>query len=30
MWEDKIVTKKEYDSLLYKHTYEFVRDYKEN
>jgi len=30
MWENKMVTKKEYDSLLYHHTYKFVQNYKEN
>jgi hypothetical protein len=27
MWEDKIVTKKQYDSLLDRHTYEFNINY---
>lgn len=28
-WENKKVTKKEYDSLLYDHTYKFVQNYKD-
>lgn len=27
MWENKMVTKKEYDSLLYNHTVNFVKNY---
>jgi hypothetical protein len=30
MWENKMVTKKEYDSLLYDHTYKFVQNYKDS
>lgn len=29
-WENRKVTKKEYDSLLYQHTYKFVQNYKAN
>ncbi len=29
-WENRKVTKKEYDSLLYQHTYKFVQEYTEN
>ena len=28
-WGDKMVTKKEHDSLLYHHTYEFILKYSE-
>ena len=27
VWENKMVTKKEYDSLLYNHTINFVKNY---
>ena len=29
MWENRMVTKKEYDSLLYDHTYKFVTNYEQ-
>jgi hypothetical protein len=27
VWENKMVTKKEYDSLLYNHTINFIKNY---
>ena len=27
VWENKMVTKKEYDSLLYNHTFNFIKNY---